>query len=184
MKRKSPLTSLASVRKTSRRSLTLFAAGMISLMLVNGSYAGDTTVPWECSTYRDEAQRRCTQGLIEAQQDKIGNLEREVHSQQSQMDTFQEQLDRQSRAAADLQQQLDHHASTRNPLRIVFRWRSPSLWTRLGVSALGTSVVRTSRACTKVLSIGHASYDGFRLEPVLQRVTILSSSLFIQFIRL
>ena len=111
MKNKSPLTSAASHRRIPRRSATFFAAAMISLMIVNGSHAGDSTVPWECSSYSWEAQTRCMQGLIEAQRDKIGKLEGEVQSQQSQMGTLQEQLDRQSRAAADLQRQLDRPAT-------------------------------------------------------------------------
>src|SRR5262249_37082441 len=35
--------------------------------------------------------------------------------------------------------------SARHPLWAVFRWRSLFLWTRLGVSALGTSVIPATR---------------------------------------
>ena len=79
----------------------------MSLTLFNGTYASETTIPWECSNFSGDAQTRCIQGLIEAQQDKIGKLEGEVQSQRSQMGTLQEQVDRQSRATADLQRQLD-----------------------------------------------------------------------------
>jgi hypothetical protein len=46
------------------------------------------------------------QALIEAQRDKLGQLEGELQAQRSRMGTLQDEVERQSRATSDLQRQL------------------------------------------------------------------------------
>lgn len=86
----------------------LFALGL-AMGLPSGVtpvHARDSAVPWECSNYSYDAQTRCMQALIEAQRDKIGQLEGELQTQRSRLGTLQDEVDRQSRATSDLQRQL------------------------------------------------------------------------------
>lgn len=116
---------------TQRWSSAIFAAATVTLALFNTTYAADTAVPWECSTYTDEAQIRCMQALIEAQREKIGKLEGKVQSQQSQMGTLQQQLDQQSRTTADLQRQLNRPPTVvpaPSPYAYAYPYASPYLY--------------------------------------------------------
>lgn len=68
--------------------------------------AAGSNVPWECSTYADEAQTRCLNAFIERQQEQIGQLEGKLQAQQEQTAQLKGQADRQNAATAQLQHQL------------------------------------------------------------------------------
>jgi hypothetical protein len=68
--------------------------------------AGGPQVPWECSSYSDEAQTRCLNAFIERQQEQIGQLERRLQAQQEQVGQLKGEVDRQAAATNPLQQQL------------------------------------------------------------------------------
>ncbi|MBK9308413.1 MAG: hypothetical protein IPM58_15325 [Nitrospira sp.] len=69
-------------------------------------------VPWECSNYTGDAQTRCVNALIEAQQKKIAELEGKLQAQEGTVSQLKSQLDRQSTATADLQRQLIERPTT------------------------------------------------------------------------
>lgn len=76
------------------------------------SIADTLQVPWECSNYAGDAQTRCVNALLEAQQKKIAELEGKLQFQEGTVSQLKSQLDRQSTATADLQRQLAERPST------------------------------------------------------------------------
>lgn len=81
----------------------------ISIILsVPVSFAGNPSVPWECSNYSGDAQTRCLKTFIERQQEQIDKLEGQLQAQQNSVGQLKNQLDRQSAMSADLQRQLSH----------------------------------------------------------------------------
>lgn len=70
------------------------------------SIAETLQVPWECSNYTGDAQTRCVNAFLEAQQKKIAELEGKLQAQEGAVSQLKSQLDRQTTAAADLQRQL------------------------------------------------------------------------------
>lgn len=76
------------------------------------SAAETLQVPWECSNYTGDAQVRCVNAFIEAQQKKIAELEGKLQAQEGTVSQLKSQLDRQSTAAADLQRQLAERPTT------------------------------------------------------------------------
>ncbi|MDH4082605.1 MAG: hypothetical protein OEV99_09590 [Nitrospira sp.] len=76
------------------------------------SKAETLQVPWECSNYTGDAQTRCVNALIEAQQKKIAELEGELQAQEGAVSQLKSQLDHQSTATADLQRQLTERPTT------------------------------------------------------------------------
>jgi hypothetical protein len=56
-------------------------------------------VPWECSGYSGEAQRRCVRTLFELQQEKITRLEEQLKAQEGTVSELKEKLDRQESLA-------------------------------------------------------------------------------------
>lgn len=69
-------------------------------------------VPWECSNYTGDAQTRCINAFMEAQQKKIAELEGKLQAQEGMVGQLKDQLDRQSTTTADLQRQLAERPST------------------------------------------------------------------------
>jgi hypothetical protein len=69
-------------------------------------------IPWECSNYAGDAQTRCVNAFIEAQQKKIAELEGKLQTQEGTVSQLKSQLDRQSTATADLQRQLIERPTT------------------------------------------------------------------------
>src|SRR5689334_5386573 len=69
-------------------------------------------VPWECSNYTGDAQTRCVNAFIEAQQKKIAELEGKLQAQEGAVGQLKSQLDRQATTTADLQRQLAERPST------------------------------------------------------------------------
>jgi hypothetical protein len=76
------------------------AGGAVSVLAANPS------VPWECSTYQEEAQIRCMTTFIELQRDKIAKLEGELQAQQGTIAQLKGQVERQVAATATLERQL------------------------------------------------------------------------------
>lgn len=76
------------------------------------SLADTLQVPWECSNYTGDAQTRCVNAFMEAQQKKISELEGKLQAQQSAVNQLKDQLDRQTTAATDLQRQLAERPTT------------------------------------------------------------------------
>jgi hypothetical protein len=76
------------------------------------SLAENLQVPWECSNYTGDAQTRCVNAFIEAQQKKIAELEGKLQAQEGAVSQLKNQLDRQSTATADLQRQLAERPTT------------------------------------------------------------------------
>lgn len=76
------------------------------------SRAETIQVPWECSNYTGDAQTRCVNAFMEAQQKKIAELEGKLQAQEGTVGQLKSQLDRQATATADLQRQLTERPST------------------------------------------------------------------------
>jgi hypothetical protein len=102
-------TSLAVVLLRRPFTRALFQAGslVLLLLLINfPSYAETPSVPWECSTYKGDAQTRCLNTMIELQREKIGQLEGRLHAQEGTVNRLKDQVDRQTVVTADLQRRL------------------------------------------------------------------------------
>jgi hypothetical protein len=69
-------------------------------------------VPWECSSYAGDAQTRCVNAFMEAQQKRIAELEGKLHAQEGTVNQLKSQLNRRSSTTADLQRQLAERPST------------------------------------------------------------------------
>lgn len=76
------------------------------------SIAETLQVPWECSNYTGDAQTRCVNAFMEAQQKKIAELEGKLQAQEGAVSQLKSQLDRQLTATADLQQRLIERPAT------------------------------------------------------------------------
>lgn len=77
---------------------SVFAGTLASILTPVPSEAEMLQVPWECSTYTADAQTRCVNVFMEAQQSTVGQLK--------------DQLDRQSAATTNLQRQLAERPTT------------------------------------------------------------------------
>lgn len=103
-------------------SLTTFRHRLVQTSVVAGivvwigvpllSSAETLQVPWECSNYSGDAQTRCVNAFLEAQQKKIAELEGKLQAQEGTVSQLKSQLDRQSTATADLQRQLSERPTT------------------------------------------------------------------------
>jgi hypothetical protein len=100
--------SRAISRLRSLFGITLGTGGLAAF-LAGGAVpvlAANPSVPWECSTYQEEAQIRCMTTFIELQRDKIAKLEGELHAQQGTIAQLKGQVERQVAATASLERQL------------------------------------------------------------------------------
>ena len=88
----------------------LCVSALVTIAMSGTALAADTTVPWECSNYTDEAQTRCLNAFIERQQQQIGQLEGRLQAQQEAVGQLKGQIDRQNATTAQLQQQLSQPA--------------------------------------------------------------------------
>src|SRR5262245_33691747 len=87
----------------------LFVVAVMVMEATMGGVSAETAdpqVPWECSSYVDEAQTRCLNAFIERQREQIAQLEGRLQVQQDQVGHLRGQVDRQTAATAQLQQQL------------------------------------------------------------------------------
>ena len=88
-------------------------AGSLACILVPfPSIAETLQVPWECSNYTRDAQTRCVNAFMEAQQKKIAELEGKLQAQEGTVSQLKSQLDRQTTATTDLQRQLAERPTT------------------------------------------------------------------------
>ncbi|MBS0152589.1 MAG: hypothetical protein JSR31_16795 [Nitrospira sp.] len=87
--------------------------GSLAYLLTPFSSTAETLqVPWECSNYTADAQTRCVNTFMEAQQKKIAELEGKLQAQQTTVGQLKEQLDQQSAATTTLQRQLAERPTT------------------------------------------------------------------------
>lgn len=93
------------------RALVL-TGSLVCLLFPFQSIAETLQVPWECSNYTGDAQTRCVNAFLEAQQKKIAELEGKLQAQEGTVSQLKSQLDRQSTATADLQRQLVERPTT------------------------------------------------------------------------
>lgn len=102
-------------QKTSRyRSIqaSILVGSVVFIGIPLPSTGETLQVPWECSNYREDAQTRCVNALIEAQQKKIAELEGKLQAQEGTVSQLKSQLDRQSTTTAELQRQLMERPTT------------------------------------------------------------------------
>lgn len=90
----------------------LVVGSVVLIFSVSPVHADNLQVPWECSNYEGDAQTRCMNAFMEAQQKKIAELEGKLQAQQSTVGQLKEQLDRQSAATTNLQRQLAERPAT------------------------------------------------------------------------
>ncbi|BFU96809.1 MAG: conserved protein of unknown function [Nitrospira sp.] len=76
------------------------------------SYAADTSVPWECSNYSEQAQARCMNAFIEQQREQIQKLEGQLQAERDAVAGLKSQVERQAAATSDLQRQLSQRQTT------------------------------------------------------------------------
>ncbi|MBX3330013.1 MAG: hypothetical protein KF722_06410 [Nitrospira sp.] len=92
--------------------VSVLAGSLACVFFPLPSIAETLQVPWECSNYTGDAQTRCVNAFIEAQQKKIAELEGKLQAQEGTVGQLKSQLDRQATTTADLQRQLAERPST------------------------------------------------------------------------
>lgn len=102
---------LGTFRYRFSRSIVL-AGSFVCILFPLPSMAETLQVPWECSNYTSDAQTRCVNAFMEAQEKKIAELEGKLQAQEEAVGQLKSQLDRQTTTAADLQRQLAERPST------------------------------------------------------------------------
>lgn len=88
---------------------TFVQANSLIFLLLSGtslSHAEAPSIPWECSTYKDDARTRCLNTLIELQREKIGQLEGQLRAQEGTVSRLKDQVDQQTILTTDLQRRL------------------------------------------------------------------------------
>lgn len=110
----------ASMSQASGRSIRLpmRTASILTISIILSapvSFAGNSSVPWECSNYSGDAQTRCLNIFIERQQEQIDKLEGQLQAQQNSVRLLKSQFDQQAAMATNLQRQLSH----RPPITVV-----------------------------------------------------------------
>ncbi len=99
-------------REFSRRTAKLFpqfligAIGIGMVLAWVPAQAGESQIPWECSSYTGDAQTRCVEGFAESQRNQITTLQGTLQAQQETVTILKDQLDRQISASAALQRQI------------------------------------------------------------------------------
>lgn len=77
------------------------------VMAQQSAVAQPLSIPWECSSYRDEAQARCITTFNELQQDKVAQLESRLRAQQTTVNQLKTQIVRQESITETLQRQAN-----------------------------------------------------------------------------
>lgn len=90
----------------------VLSGGLVCALFPFPSLAETLQVPWECSNYTRNAQIRCVNAFMEAQQKKIAELEGKLQSQEGTVGQLISQLDRQTTVTTDLQRQLAERPTT------------------------------------------------------------------------
>ncbi|MDF0644350.1 MAG: hypothetical protein P0111_09975 [Nitrospira sp.] len=93
-----------------RRGRFAWILGMV--LTAAASYAADASVPWECSSYSEQAQARCMNAFIEEQREQIQKLEGQLQAEREAVAGLKSQVERQAAATSDLQQQLSQRQTT------------------------------------------------------------------------
>ena len=103
--------ALVTVRYSALRAV-IVVGSLVCVLTALPVEAETQQAPWDCSNYEGDAQTRCVNVIIEAQQKKIAELEGKLHTQQGTVGQLQDQLDRQSTATVDLQRRLAERSPT------------------------------------------------------------------------
>ena len=109
-------TSLAAILLRQPFARTLIQTGSLALLLLLGTFptrAETPSVPWECSTYKGDAQTRCLNTMVELQREKIGQLEGQLRAQEGTVNRLKDQVDRQTAVTQDLQRRLAEQPALR-----------------------------------------------------------------------
>jgi uncharacterized coiled-coil protein SlyX len=99
-------------RKTVRKPAGLQLQLLIGVMGIGialawlPAQAGESQIPWECSSYTGDAQTRCVEGFAESQRNQIATLQGTLRAQQETVNILKDQLDRQTSTSTALQRQL------------------------------------------------------------------------------
>ncbi|BFU89552.1 MAG: hypothetical protein NTAFB01_07390 [Nitrospira sp.] len=94
------------------RILVFWVRSLACISFPFPSLAETLQVPWECSNYTGDAQTRCVNAFLEAQQKKIAELEGKLQAQEGTVSQLKSQLDRQTTTTTDLQRQLAERPTT------------------------------------------------------------------------
>lgn len=94
------------------RILVFLVGSLACISFPFPSLAETLQVPWECSNYTGDAQTRCVNAFLEAQQKKIAELEGKLQAQEGTVSQLKSQLDRQTTTTTDLQRQLTERPTT------------------------------------------------------------------------
>lgn len=108
---KENIMALVTVRYSALRAV-IVVGSLVCVLTALPVEAETQQTPWDCSNYEGDAQTRCVNAIIEAQQKKIAELEGKLHTQQGTVGQLQDQLDRQSTATVDLQRRLAEQSPT------------------------------------------------------------------------
>lgn len=96
--------------------------------------AGETLIPWECSSYTGNAQTRCVDGFAESQRNHIATLQGALQAQQEIVTILKGQLDRQTSSSATLQRQLAQPPAIGHAIPPLFTYSLLGLGLYLGSS--------------------------------------------------
>jgi uncharacterized coiled-coil protein SlyX len=94
------------VRKPAALQLQLLIGAMGLSLAWLPAQAGESQIPWECSSYTGDAQTRCVEGFAESQRNQIATLQGTLRAQQETVNILKDQLDRQTSTSTALQRQL------------------------------------------------------------------------------
>ncbi|MCA1957785.1 MAG: hypothetical protein LDL14_04555 [Nitrospira sp.] len=94
------------MRKNPQAALTIGWLAILLLIPGRPSSAESPSVPWECSSYTEEAQTRCIKTLSELQREKIAQLEDQLRAQQTTVNRLKAQIDLQEAKTEALQRQV------------------------------------------------------------------------------
>lgn len=95
-----------SFRKQAGLPLFIGAVGFGIVLAWLPAQAGESQIPWECSSYTGDAQTRCVEGFAESQRNQIATLQATLRAQQETVTILKDQLDRQTSTSTTLQRQL------------------------------------------------------------------------------
>lgn len=140
--------------------VSLLAGSMVFTLHASPSGAETLQAPWECSNYTGDAQTRCVNAFMEAQQKKIAELEGKLQAQEGTVSQLKSQLDRQTTATADLQRQFtERSGSGMIPVPYPYSYGYP-LGLGLGLH-FGSAGIHTSPFYSPFWGHRHYGYWGY-----------------------
>src|SRR5690606_29512650 len=89
-----PRHTLTFQAKTRLICFAMCGVGWGVFLQADRGLAQESSVPWECTGYADEARLRCMNTLLELQQKKITELEQQLHAQEETVKVLEEKMER------------------------------------------------------------------------------------------